>query len=124
MRILLHRLRPASPQAGADPSVLAVLRLAALSAAHRQSGRRPGLPHEAARRREQGAGEQALCRRAAAAPAGNPAGRAPAAADRGPAQCAGDGTGRAVAGVQSGLYPTFTTSIKLAPTLSAVPAKL
>jgi hypothetical protein len=79
---LLHRLRPAPPQARADPSVLAVLRLAALPAAHRQSRRRPGLPHETARRREQGVGEQALCRRAGAAPAGNPAGRAPAAALR------------------------------------------
>jgi hypothetical protein len=70
----LRRLKPEQTRL-----YLLVLRLAALPAAHRQSGRRPGLPHEAAQRRKQGVGEQALRRRAGAAPARNSAGRAPAA---------------------------------------------
>jgi len=44
---LLHDLRPAPPQAGTDPPVPAVRRLAALSAAHRQSRRRRRLAPDA-----------------------------------------------------------------------------
>src|SRR5271165_7012679 len=72
---LLHGVRSAPTQGRANTSILAVLRLAALPATHRQSRRRLELSHEAARRREQGADRPALrCR------AGNAAGRAAAVA--------------------------------------------
>jgi hypothetical protein len=57
---LLHGLRPTPPQGRTDSLVPAMLRLATLPAAYRQSRRRLGLPHEATGRREQGACEQTL----------------------------------------------------------------
>jgi hypothetical protein len=53
---------PVPFQAGADSPVPALLRLATLPPAHRQSRRRTGLPHPATRRREQGSGQQAVSR--------------------------------------------------------------